>query len=371
MERGRTDYLRLLGVDHRALFEETEKEAPGFHFVVRSMTIEFLKPARMDDVLDDRHRAPSDVKGASITLHQRVTRGGEISGRGAGAGRLRVRRQGAAHPQAAAHRHAGGRAALGESHLSVLEPSDHARCRRLASASCNNPSHELVETRQGAARLPPRQPQGSADPRRLGADRRKRGRPASPSRRPRAGPASARPRRTGISATATSSCPTSRAAASNCSRRRLRAPGTTAVPTRSRAFDRLGKAYLAFARSEPAYYSAMFEAGLSLDDQAGAARRPATARSRCCARATEQLVATMPAQNRPPVLMMALHIWALSHGIASLFGRGDAGRRSLPMSPEELLEAARADLSARPGHLRRRARLPQARIRSVLGTCRA
>ena len=56
--------------------------------------------------------------------------------------------------------------------------------------------------------------------------------------------------------------------------------------------------------------------------------------------ATERLVATMPAQDRPPVLMMALHIWALSHGIASLFGRGDAGRRALPMSPEELLEAA-------------------------------
>ena len=38
--------------------------------------------------------------------------------------------------------------------------------------------------------------------------------------------------------------------------------------------------------------------------------------------------------------MMSLHVWSLSHGIASLFGRGDAGRRSLPMSPEELLEAA-------------------------------
>ena len=37
MERGRTNYLRLLGADHRALFEETEKEAPGFAFVVRSM----------------------------------------------------------------------------------------------------------------------------------------------------------------------------------------------------------------------------------------------------------------------------------------------------------------------------------------------
>jgi hypothetical protein len=38
--------------------------------------------------------------------------------------------------------------------------------------------------------------------------------------------------------------------------------------------------------------------------------------------------------------MVSLHIWSLSHGIASLFGRGDAGRRTLPMSPEELLEAA-------------------------------
>jgi hypothetical protein len=55
--------------------------------------------------------------------------------------------------------------------------------------------------------------------------------------------------------------------------------------------------------------------------------------------ATEVLVATMPAGRRPPVLMMALHVWALSHGIASLFGRGDAARRRLPMTPEELLEA--------------------------------
>src|SRR5256886_16640720 len=47
----------------------------------------------------------------------------------------------------------------------------------------------------------------------------------------------------------------------------------------------------------------------------------------------------MPVQQRPPVLMMTLHIWALSHGIASLFGRGDAARRPFPMSPEDLWEA--------------------------------
>ncbi len=56
--------------------------------------------------------------------------------------------------------------------------------------------------------------------------------------------------------------------------------------------------------------------------------------------AVEAVCATLPLKSRPPVLMMSLHVWALSHGIASLFGRGDAGRRKLPMSPEELLEAA-------------------------------
>jgi acyl-CoA thioester hydrolase len=76
MERGRTNHLRLLGADHRALFEAAQREAPGFAFVVRSMTIEFLKPARMDDVLEIVTK-PEEVKGASITLHQRVMRGDE------------------------------------------------------------------------------------------------------------------------------------------------------------------------------------------------------------------------------------------------------------------------------------------------------
>jgi acyl-CoA thioester hydrolase len=71
MERGRTNYLRLLGADQRALFEETERKAPGFAFVVRAMQIEFLKPARMDDVLMVV-TTPHEVRGASITLHQQV-----------------------------------------------------------------------------------------------------------------------------------------------------------------------------------------------------------------------------------------------------------------------------------------------------------
>ena len=77
MERGRSNYLRLLGADQRCLFAEAEAEAPGFAFVVRSMQIEFLKPARMDDVLEVT-TTYEEIKGASITLHQRVARDDEL-----------------------------------------------------------------------------------------------------------------------------------------------------------------------------------------------------------------------------------------------------------------------------------------------------
>jgi acyl-CoA thioester hydrolase len=77
MERGRTNYLRLIGADHRALFSQAEQEAPGFAFVVRAMTIDFLKPARMDDVLEIA-TTPEEVKGASITLLQKVMRGEDL-----------------------------------------------------------------------------------------------------------------------------------------------------------------------------------------------------------------------------------------------------------------------------------------------------
>ncbi|MGY4414941.1 acyl-CoA thioester hydrolase [Bradyrhizobium sp. LB7.1] len=77
MERARTNYLRLLGTDHRALFEETQTEAPGFAFVVRSMTLDFFKPAFMDDVLDIV-TMPLEVKGASISLLQQCRRGNDL-----------------------------------------------------------------------------------------------------------------------------------------------------------------------------------------------------------------------------------------------------------------------------------------------------
>jgi len=105
------------------------------------------------------------------------------------------------------------------------------------------------------------------------------------------------------------------------------------------AFNNLGKAYLAFARTEPAYFAAMFEAGIPLDTNPEL--RQAGDRAFAILRiASEALCEKLPKAGRPPASMMALHIWSISHGIASLFGRGDAARRKLPMTPEELLEAA-------------------------------
>ena len=104
------------------------------------------------------------------------------------------------------------------------------------------------------------------------------------------------------------------------------------------ALQNLGRAYLAFAKDEPAYYAAMFEAQVptradrdlaQASDQAFAVLR----------QAAEALIATLPVRQRPPAMMVSLHIWSLAHGIASLFGRGDEARRTLPMAPEELLEA--------------------------------
>jgi AcrR family transcriptional regulator len=110
------------------------------------------------------------------------------------------------------------------------------------------------------------------------------------------------------------------------------------APNPLAALQRMGNAYLAFAREEAAYFSAMFESGLAAGHHQGlgAAQERAFAVLR---NACDVIVAEQPQSKRPPALMLALHIWALSHGIASLFARGDDARRALPMAPEELLEA--------------------------------
>ena len=83
----------------------------------------------------------------------------------------------------------------------------------------------------------------------------------------------------------------------------------------------------------------MFESGLPVD--LNPALLAASERAFGIIRAAAERLAALapPGMPRPPALMMALHIWSMSHGVASLFARGDAARRKLPMSAEDLLEA--------------------------------
>ena len=72
-ERGRSDFLRLLGNDHRALIDGAGGREPAA-FVVRRMTLEFLKPARIDEVLEVT-TAVHEMTAATLVLDQVVTRG--------------------------------------------------------------------------------------------------------------------------------------------------------------------------------------------------------------------------------------------------------------------------------------------------------
>jgi len=107
----------------------------------------------------------------------------------------------------------------------------------------------------------------------------------------------------------------------------------------ARAAEAVGRAYLAFAREESALYAAMFEARIAREPfpelQAASDRAFAVLR-----KLAEMLAGAARAQPRPPALMIALHLWSTTHGIVSLFVRGDPSRRRLPMSAEDLLEAA-------------------------------
>lgn len=100
----------------------------------------------------------------------------------------------------------------------------------------------------------------------------------------------------------------------------------------------MGAAYLAFARDEPAYYAAMFAAGVS--HELTPELRAASDRGfSVLFEAAKVLAAVLPDADRPPPTMVAAHVWALSHGVASLFGGPNSHKRKLPMAAEDLLEA--------------------------------
>ena len=111
-----------------------------------------------------------------------------------------------------------------------------------------------------------------------------------------------------------------------------------AKPDPRTALIRVGRAYLAFARQNPALYACMFESGVPL------ATRPdlqdvADASFLVLRMACDAILAEFPTEGRPPGLMVALHIWSLAHGIAGLFVRPDLSKRTSPIAPEDLLEA--------------------------------
>lgn len=103
--------------------------------------------------------------------------------------------------------------------------------------------------------------------------------------------------------------------------------------------ERIGQAYIEFARREPALFSAMFESGLASSEEP-AVRAAEDRAFEVLLRTCEALSASVQNGQRPPAMMMALHFFSLAHGIAALYARGDESRRSIPMSPAELLEAA-------------------------------
>jgi acyl-CoA thioester hydrolase len=71
-ERGRSDYLRLLGTDARRMTAGADDLEPS-GFIVRRMTFDFLRPARMDDVLEIT-TSIGEIGGASVRLSQTITR---------------------------------------------------------------------------------------------------------------------------------------------------------------------------------------------------------------------------------------------------------------------------------------------------------
>lgn len=108
-------------------------------------------------------------------------------------------------------------------------------------------------------------------------------------------------------------------------------------PSALAAFEKTGRAYLAFSRKYPGHYVAMFESGISVNrtaELAAAANRGFRVLERSALALSEHI----PPDRRPPPQMFSAHIWALSHGVVELFARGSPGTRT-PFPPEDLLES--------------------------------
>lgn len=72
-ERGRSDFLRLIGVAHGALLDRPDPAA----FVITKLTIDFRRAARIDDALLVRTTYDA-LKGPRLFISQSITRGAEV-----------------------------------------------------------------------------------------------------------------------------------------------------------------------------------------------------------------------------------------------------------------------------------------------------
>ena len=71
LERGRTEFLRTLGHDQNELMKV------GVAFAVRSVSAEFLKPAKLDDLLTVE-TAIASLGRAQLTFSQRILRDNDL-----------------------------------------------------------------------------------------------------------------------------------------------------------------------------------------------------------------------------------------------------------------------------------------------------
>jgi acyl-CoA thioester hydrolase len=72
LERARTEMLRGLGFEQAQLARDM-----GIAFVVRSLQVEYLKPARLDDLIEVRS-AIGELGRAQMVFLQRIQRNGEL-----------------------------------------------------------------------------------------------------------------------------------------------------------------------------------------------------------------------------------------------------------------------------------------------------
>ena len=262
------------------------REAPGFAFVVRSMQIEFLKPARMDDVLEMSQRRKR-CSGASITLHQRVMRGDDLLVE--------------AHVQVAFV--SGGRARRIPEPLRTAMGADQEPRHKASglsttrSAQCKYPSHELETWRREGG--PRGYHHGNLKEALMRAALEliaKNGPAGSPSRKPRAGQASVLQRPIATFAIVMSCLRALRCVVFSNSRLRSSAPGTMEGPILSwrsigsaRPISRLLAASLPITRpcSRPAFRSTPVRSWC----------RRATTPLACSGAPTDALIATMPARS--------------------------------------------------------------------------